>query len=76
MKYAESMEPAIAGRRGHDKLLRFCSKMLWRPPRGFGLSISEAWPIGELYNRRCLPPWRDREILRKFEEALKNETVF
>jgi hypothetical protein len=73
MKYAAAMKPAVAGQRGHDTLLRFCSKMLWKPPYGFGLTASEAWPIARIYNQRCRPMWQDRDILRKFEQSLRNE---
>ncbi len=73
MEYAENTPAAVSGQRGHVQLLKFCSRMVWQPPKGFGLTVSEAWPIAQIYNRRCQPEWKDRDIARKFNEALKNE---
>lgn len=70
-KYAETMEPAVSGQRGHSVTYRFACKMLHRPPDGFGLSISEVWPIALMFNSRCQPAWSEKDLRRKLTEALK-----
>ncbi len=38
---------------------------------GFGLSIEEALPLLGQYSDRCQPPWSDKELLHKLEDAAK-----
>lgn len=68
--YVDKCEPAVSGNAGHNKLFATVCKLLDAPPRGFGLSISEATPILTAYNLRCLPPFSDRELEHKIASVL------
>lgn len=64
--YAKTMSPSISGQRGHDLCFHFCCRML----NGFDLSVEEFWPILNDWNARCEPPWSERELEHKIEEAI------
>jgi hypothetical protein len=65
--YVAKMPSAISGQGGHDQTFAVaCALVL-----GFGLTVDEAWPIMEVYNERCEPPWTDKELLHKLTDADK-----
>ena len=64
--YAATIDPAISGEQGHNKMLYFCGKML----QFFGLSVEEALPIILRYNERCQPPFSMREVLHKIDSIV------
>ncbi len=72
--YLATIEGAISGQRGHDRTFRVACKLTHEQPRGFGLSLQEAWPLFKEWNEQCEPPWSDRELLHKLEDALKKRT--
>src|SRR5262249_48066778 len=37
--------------------------------QGFGLAIEQALPLLQEYSARCVPPWSDRELMHKLEDA-------
>jgi hypothetical protein len=65
--YVAKIEPAISGQRGHDRTFRCCCAMVQK----FGLSFEQAWPLLLEWNERCQPPWSERELRHKLEDALK-----
>lgn len=67
-KYLDKVDPAISGQRGHDQTFKAASKLI----EGFGLSIDDARPILKEYSLTCCPPWTDKQIEHKLEDAEKN----
>jgi len=72
--YLACVEGAISGQNGHKRTFRVACKLTHPPPRGFGLSLQEAWPLMKEWNEQCEPPWSDRELLHKLEDAIKKRT--
>jgi Protein of unknown function (DUF3987) len=67
-RYLEKIPGAVAGRKGHNQLLSAASAMV----NGFNLSADEAMLIlANDYNPRCVPPWSDKELRHKVDEAAK-----
>lgn len=58
--------PAVAGQRGHSATFRAVCVLV----HGFALSTEEAWPFALDYNSRCMPPWSERDLKRKLNEAV------
>lgn len=70
IKYIEKMDPAISGKGGHRQTFKVACRI-----RDFVSSFmtpSEAMPIIRQYNQRCEPPWSERELLHKLEDAWKH----
>lgn len=65
-KYLDGMGPAISGSGGHAHTFRAAQVLV----RGFGLKADAAWSLLVEWNRACLPPWGERELRRKLEQAL------
>jgi hypothetical protein len=66
-RYVEALPIAISGSRGHDALFRVVCVLV----NGFAFSDEQAWPILLEYNARCLPPWSERELRHKLDQAHK-----
>lgn len=65
-KYLAKMDPSISGSRGHDA----CFKAACALVLGFGLSTDEAYHLlATEFNRRCDPPWSEKELLHKVNSA-------
>lgn len=71
--YLERIPSAISGSGGHEQtfgaaraLVGFMSK---------GLQRSEAWALLCDYNRRCEPPWSERELEHKLSDAERAHSV-
>jgi RepB DNA-primase N-terminal domain len=60
-------EPAIAGNRGDPRTFRICCRVV----RGFQLSDDEALCVLQDWNARCVPPWTERELWEKVQNARK-----
>lgn len=73
--YARKIDPAISGENGHCQTLYAACQLL----RMFGdngsnggLSVAEILQIlRDEINPRCLPPWEDKDLVRKASEADK-----
>ncbi len=65
--YLEKVDPAISGQDGHGTTLKAACALVW----GFGLDPEEAFPFLSEYNARCQPPWNEKELRHKLNEALK-----
>ena len=66
-RYIAKMPPAFSGDRGHSKTLAVASRIVV----GFGIAHDSdaAWRLLQEYNRRCEPPWREKELRHKLVEA-------
>jgi hypothetical protein len=69
--YLACVEGAISGQGGHNTTFRVACKLTHFPPLGFGLGLEQAWPLLKEWNEQCEPPWSDRELLHKLEDAIK-----
>ena len=65
--YIDKFPAAVSGQGGSNKTLEIAVRLL----EGFGLSIPEALPYMAFYNRKCNPPWTEKELLHKLEDAEK-----
>jgi putative DNA primase/helicase len=66
--YAKSIDPAIAGQRGHNQTLRAACSI----GPGFDLDPEDCLRILlEHFNPRCEPPWSEKELRHKVEEAYR-----
>lgn len=68
------VEGAISGQGGHNKTFRVACKLTHPYPKGFGLSLEQAWPLMKEWNEQCEPEWSDAEILHKLEDSIKKRT--
>lgn len=66
-KYLSKTPPAISGQGGHNTAYRVACVLIL----GFGLSVDEALPLFREWNQNCQPPWSEREIQHKLEDANK-----
>lgn len=64
------VEGAVSGRGGHNATFRVACKLTHPPPRGFGLSFEQAWPLILEWNEQCEPPWSERELTHKLSDAI------
>lgn len=68
--YLDKCDPAIAGQGGHNQTYKIAVKLV----KGFGLSDEWAFSLlWERYNPRCQPPWTEKEIRHKIEDAMKSQ---
>jgi hypothetical protein len=67
--YLAACEPAVSGAGGHQRAFAAARALVGWTRRG--LSESDALALLEEYNRRCDPPWSQRELDHKWAEALK-----
>jgi len=66
-RYLAKMPPAVSGQHGHDRTYHAaCVLML-----GFAMAIDDAWPVFCDWNATCEPPWSERDLRRKLDEANK-----
>ena len=66
--YLEKSDEAISGQGGHNQTLKVCDKVVV----GLAVPVEEALALlAEVYNPRCAPPWEEKELRRKCEEAIK-----
>ncbi len=65
--YVARIEPAISGQNGHSQTFRVAVVLILK----FSLSFEQAWSLLLEYSERCLPPWSEKELRHKLEDALK-----
>jgi hypothetical protein len=64
--YLDAMAPAISGRGGHNAAYAAATAMV----HGFGLDPEAAFRLlWDRYNPRCQPPWSEKELRHKVEDA-------
>ena len=66
-RFLLAVEPAVAGQHGDLRTFRICCRVV----RGFDLSDYEAMSVLSEWNERCQPPWSERELLLKIQNARK-----
>lgn len=64
-RYIAAIPPAVSGASGHNQTFSVAMALV----EGFALSISEAKSLMIDYSQRCSPPWSEREIQHKLEDA-------
>src|SRR4051812_31126393 len=64
-KYLAVVPPAVTGQHGDLHTFRVCCRLV----RGFALSDGEALDVLRHWNRRCEPPWSERELIDKLSRA-------
>lgn len=67
-RYIAKMPPAISGQGGHDKTWQVTIHVV----RGFAVPPDRALPIMREYNARCIPPWSERALQHKVNDAAAN----
>lgn len=68
--YMAKADPAIQGQDGSGQMLKTCCNV--GPGFAFAPDVA-ARLIAEHYNPRCDPPWSEKEIAHKIEDAYKRE---
>lgn len=63
--YLLQAEAAVSGEEGHKTAMRVVTAVV----RGFALSAADARDVLSSWNARCEPPWSDRELAHKIDEA-------
>jgi hypothetical protein len=66
-KYMQSLSPAVAGQGGHKQTLLAAAALT----RGFCLSDADSLALLREYNCRCVPPWEEKDLVRKLKESRK-----
>ena len=66
-KHIDTLEPAVSGSGGHAATFRACRILV----NDYNLSLDAAWPILLTFNARCEPPWNEKELRRKLEDAAR-----
>ena len=70
--YLAHIEGAISGQRGHDRTFRVACVLTIK----FGLTMEQAWPLFLEWNEVCEPPWSEKELLHKLQDAIKQCSRF
>ncbi len=65
--YLNAMPPAVSGQGGHNTTFRAAMVLA----EGFGLDQADAEPLLREYSSRCQPPWSERELAHKLDDAYK-----
>lgn len=63
--YISKVPPSVAGDNGHAQTFKVAQALI----NGFCLSTNEALPYLQQYNLTCDPPWSDKELLHKLQDA-------
>jgi replicative DNA helicase len=63
--YLDKMPGAVAGESGHNRTYTAANVLI----RGFGIPVVDALPILKEWNEKCQPPWTEKELLHKLEDA-------
>ncbi len=65
--YLAHVEGAISGQGGHARTFRVACVLVHK----FGLTIEQAFPLLQLWNQTCEPPWSEKELLHKLQDAIR-----
>lgn len=65
--YVSTMPAAIAGAGGHSATWNVARKLA----QDFQLSEADTWALLCEYNQRCTPPWSEKELRHKLEDAYR-----
>ena len=64
--YLAQLPPAVSGCRGHDTTFMAACWLV-----RFGLGDRDAMALLREFNERCQPPWTEKELAHKLEDARK-----
>ena len=64
-RYLLTLPPAVSGQRGHDTTFHAACVLV----KGFGLDRETALGLLREFNQRCRPPWSEKELRHKVEDA-------
>ncbi len=70
-RWLEFVEGAVSGQGGHRVTFRVACRLTHYPPRGFGLTFEQAMRLMLIWNAKCEPPWDDKALKYKLQDALK-----
>jgi hypothetical protein len=68
-KWLEKVPGAVSGQRGHDATFRVACKLT----QYFQLELERALCLLSIWNEKCVPPWNEKELLHKVQDALKKQ---
>jgi hypothetical protein len=63
--YVKQMKPAVEGKGGDAQTF----KVVCTLENDYALPFEEAWPILLEWNARCVPPWEEDDLVRKWDYA-------
>jgi len=63
-RYLATIPGAVSGQGGHAQTFKAALAIA-----GFDLPASDAWQLAMEYNARCSPPWTEKELRRKLDDA-------
>lgn len=66
--YLRKVPPAVSGQGGHAHTFMTACRLV----RGFSLDVDEAYGVMLEWNRTCEPPWSERDLRRKIDQALEH----
>jgi hypothetical protein len=70
--YLRKIPPAVSGQHGHTATFRAALTMV----RGFDLDAETAFRIlWEGWNDSCNPPWSEKDLRRKVDQAAEHSTA-
>jgi hypothetical protein len=69
LAYMAGCPPAVSGNGGHIQTLKIASQLVV----SFALGVDGAMPYLREYNKKCVPPWSEKELLHKAQEASRNK---
>lgn len=67
--YLRAVPPAVSGCSGHNHTFRVACVLV----NGFNLSPEKAYPLLAEWNQTCDPPWNEKELRHKLDDAAKQE---
>lgn len=65
--YIRKVPPSVSGSGGHNQAFKAACALL----KGFALNIDDARPLFYLWNQGCQPPWSEKELEHKLNDAAK-----
>lgn len=68
-RYMAATPPAVSGQDGHGQTYSLAIALY----HGFNLSEQEAWTLLQAYNLKCSPPWAERELRHKMNDAQQKQ---
>jgi hypothetical protein len=66
-KYLAACHPAESGNSGHNQTFKVACLLY----NGWALSVDDTLACLKVYNRKCLPPWSERELIHKAQSAAR-----
>jgi hypothetical protein len=70
-KYLGKVPPATSGQSGHNQTFKVACILTQQ----FGLTKEEALPLFQEWNQTCQPPWSEKDLLHKLNDAADSEPL-